>query len=748
MNIKKTIKKVSALVTGAAMLGATVMGALAYDLGDYPHPFVNSDGAFSGYIVVGSKGTNAAGLAQDMVGAVDIGASLQAAAKSPVAVSGGSVAVAGGKDYDQIPLNAAWSAVTLTDTKLDGFVDDTTDFNDEDVDYHDELILGANSLTLEASGTAGSSAAAEDFGADPYMTVNKNLIEYNVVFDDNVTIDDVASSETLEFYFLGKLITLQDIDADGLGMTVEASSEQFLEEGDTVTIDGKKVTLVRVGSTSVIVDVDGQREVLATGTPEKFEDADDFEVEVQSIFYIEGAPDNGANLKLGDKLTESASDGDSAELFGEPSREQDSEWHWVIRMNETSGEQYIGLKQTINRVDLDCNSDTERCAIALGDSLDFPNNYISIEFAELEEPADPAMITATIDESGMDLDDNSGTTRTDAQGITFETDTGKDDFAIGNTESEEVYVVQNTTGGTEIWYKDGDDEMLSSASYFDVKIDDDYLRITPPSDLDKAFTDFANYSEAWSAMYYGDGTPVDSFYFWANVDYDYYGLTDESESGELQYSVDANTTTASIGTKDYDYLTESGVLFMDPQSQLDSGQPLVFYVPTNQQKGTIVVKSTGTTVSQAADDSGAYQVNMIPTGLAILDSEAADLLGEENLIVVGGPYVNSIAATLMGDPTPDQINAMFEPGKAKIKLFEDQNAILVAGYSAQDTTGAARVLATYFEPDYALSGDEVEVVVPNLDELSVREPTLPSTTDDIQADVAGAGDNQTPPASE
>lgn len=737
MNIKKTIKKMSALATGAAMLGATVMGAMAYDLGDYPYPYVDSDGAFSGYVVVGSKGSNAAGLAQDMVGAVDIGVSLQAASKSPVAVSGGSVSVAGGKEYDETAINAAWTAVTLTDTKLDGFVDDKTDFLDTDVDYHDELVLGTNSLIIESSTTAVSSAAKEDFASDLYLTVAKDLITYKVVFEDNVSFNDISSTEELEFYFLGKWLTVQSADSDGLGMTVEASSEQFLEEGDSVTIAGKKVTLVRVGSTSAIVEVDGQREVISeTGGSQKFEDAGDFEVDVQSIFYIEGASDNGANLKMGDDLTQTADDGQSAEIFGEPTREQDSEWHWVIRLNESVGSQYIGLQQTIDRVDLDCDSDTERCALALGESLDFPNNYISIEFAELEEPADPVKITVSIDESGMDLDDDAGTTRTDVKGLIFETDSGNEDFTIGTAESEEVYVVDNA-GTVEIWYKDGDDEVKSTATYFDVKIDDDYARIQPPADLDRtvAAADLDNFTDAWSTTFYGNGVAIDSWYYWVDVDNDYFGATDEAEAAEFKYSVHANTTTENHGTTDYDIVTEFGALVMDPESQFDGGSPFEFYMPTNQQKGTIVVKSTGTTTTEAADDSGVYQVNMIPTGLAILDSDAEDLLGEENLIVVGGPYVNAIAATLMGDPTPEQIDKMFQPGKAKIKLFADQNAILVAGYSAQDTTGAARVLATYFEADHTLSGDEVEVVVPNLDELSVREPTLPSMADDVESTV-------------
>ena len=66
----RAIKKRVALATGATMLGATVMGAMAADLANYPAPFVDGC-SFSGAIVVGD---NAA--AEDVIGAVDISSTL------------------------------------------------------------------------------------------------------------------------------------------------------------------------------------------------------------------------------------------------------------------------------------------------------------------------------------------------------------------------------------------------------------------------------------------------------------------------------------------------------------------------------------------------------------------------------------------------------------------------------------------------------------------------------------------------
>jgi hypothetical protein len=731
MNIKQTIKKVSALATGVAMLGATVMGAVAYDLSNYPYPYIQ-DGAFSGKLVIGTKGTPA-GIASDYAGMVDIATSLQAAAKSPIAVSGGTVTVQGGQTYDDQPFNGAWTGVTLKQSKLDGFEDSTFSIDSKDIDYHDELSIPTNATGIETS------AADDSFGADPYMvTRTDDPIQYKVVFDDLVPSSEITSDNTMKFNMLGKQIEVTNIDQDtNLTMTVKASSDHFMEEGDSVTIDGHKVTLQRVGETSVIVDVDGQTQVVDnSGNGKKFDEAGNFEVAVNSIFYVQGASDNGADLSLGNDLTQSVTDGDSAELFGQPKDEQNAEWIWRVRFNETSGAQWVGLEQHIDRTDLDCNSDTERCAIAMGDSLDLPNNYAKIDFYGLKETADYAQVSVQLDDK-IDVNDGNGNSFQNLPGAIFTSDTGKDDFVVDtNTDTSTVYVLDNG-GTTEIWYKDGSDEVqATSAASFKIKRDTDVVTVTPPAvnaDMAGGYTDFSNLTQAWSMDFGG----VDTIYFWTNLSDSkpYFGLKNEDESAELKY---VGSVSDDIGSLDYTYVTDFGAVLSPTQDQLNSGNGghLEFGLPLNQQMGTIVVESKNAAVSNS--DTGAYEINPIGVGAVVKDTDALSMLGNENLIVVGGPFVNSVAADLMGNPTDDQVNQMFEPGRAKIKLYASQNAILVAGYNAQDTVGASRVLADY--GSYDLTGDEVEVVVPSLSTISVTEPTLPSMVDDIQSPAA---DNMT-----
>jgi hypothetical protein len=88
----------------------------------------------------------------------------------------------------------------------------------------------------------------------------------------------------------------------------------------------------------------------------------------------------------------------------------------------------------------------------------------------------------------------------------------------------------------------------------------------------------------------------------------------------------------------------------------------------------------------------------------VKDTELTSAQKAGDLIVVGGPAINSIAAELLGlnaDLVKNQGDASgFAPGMFKIELFEGSNnklsptkvALLVAGYAVDDTSAAAKAL--------------------------------------------------------
>ena len=111
-----------------------------------------------------------------------------------------------------------------------------------------------------------------------------------------------------------------------------------------------------------------------------------------------------------------------------------------------------------------------------------------------------------------------------------------------------------------------------------------------------------------------------------------------------------------------------------------------------------------------------------PIGLSVLDTEVN--YDQTNMIVVGGPCANTMAARLLGNPT--DCEAGFVPGMGMVRSFDTGNnvAVLVAGYSARDTVESSRVLAraaTQNVPGF--SGESVEVVIASAGDVSVRAPS-------------------------
>jgi len=102
-------------------------------------------------------------------------------------------------------------------------------------------------------------------------------------------------------------------------------------------------------------------------------------------------------------------------------------------------------------------------------------------------------------------------------------------------------------------------------------------------------------------------------------------------------------------------------------------------------------------------------ISLLGQDISKLDNEVTDKAAN-NLILVGGSCANTLTSEVMGNPQP--CTKYFEEGKAMIKLYENvfdgnKSALVVAGYSAQDTRNAAAVLKNY--SNYALSGQEIIV---------------------------------------
>ena len=157
----------------------------------------------------------------------------------------------------------------------------------------------------------------------------------------------------------------------------------------------------------------------------------------------------------------------------------------------------------------------------------------------------------------------------------------------------------------------------------------------------------------------------------------------------------------------------------------DDPETVTITYPKAQMLPAVFITSPAAKITSSAPTEAGenvyYETNPIEVGVAVLASQVPDVAAQ-NVISVGGPCANAVSSQLMGNPA--ECSEGFEVGKAVIKLVEHTNGnvgMVVAGYSADDTTRATRVLAKYetWQDSGKLTGTEVEVTGTTFTDISV-----------------------------
>jgi hypothetical protein len=188
------------------------------------------------------------------------------------------------------------------------------------------------------------------------------------------------------------------------------------------------------------------------------------------------------------------------------------------------------------------------------------------------------------------------------------------------------------------------------------------------------------------------------------------------------------TGTEQSNTDLTDYVDPWGT-FVQQNTNSNSAWQKVYFPDMAMRANVYLAPESATTSTSGGEGSVTTQtVQRINVGAALLDSEADSLVGTTNLIVVGGPCANTVAAALMGNPA--QCNAGFEPGKGMIKVFDQSGheSILVAGYEAAETRLASQVLANYDQYRAQLQGQEVVVEGTSLSSVQISAPAASNST--------------------
>jgi hypothetical protein len=240
MNVRKLVKKIVAIGTGALL----VSSAFASSLSEWPMPFVSENGQGDVQFVIGDGSTS------DYLGAIDIAIALQASAvsessvdaggKTAVTVDGGVQLDGGTGDYlifdEDTAAQAALDSDDLPALLADGTLSDDdgkdaadADLTDEETDYEQTLEIGAMDVFF-------GNPEDEDM---PVVYLRQDAAAYSVVveFDDAVDFEAREDGESIEI--MGRTFT---IGKD----TTENTLVLFGSDATTLLVLGSVFLIVKI----------------------------------------------------------------------------------------------------------------------------------------------------------------------------------------------------------------------------------------------------------------------------------------------------------------------------------------------------------------------------------------------------------------------------------------------------------------------------------------------------------------------
>ncbi len=259
MQIRRNVRKLAGLAAGTLLVGSTLLGgALAYDLGDFPAPFATADSVNS-VIVVGSQGSDPAGLASDIVGAINIGAALaQAGVESQtvtVTCEATSAGVTGGVSLsttsNQLHPGDAINKHRQTLTKDDlptVLADGTVEAGGTTYKYQQFLTVGSKVPKISDGGELDYEVPMVEIGTDASQPLYTLKVSFSKPLDLEDAVEDSAEIELFGKTF--KIDSYTNTSTDVTSITLYGASQVLsLDKGQTATFtdaNGEEHTLENV----------------------------------------------------------------------------------------------------------------------------------------------------------------------------------------------------------------------------------------------------------------------------------------------------------------------------------------------------------------------------------------------------------------------------------------------------------------------------------------------------------------------
>lgn len=795
MKVRKAVKKIVALGVGATMLGATLLGATAADLNQFPGMFYDNEGNFDGLFVVGASAD-----APDIVGMNAVSMAVQASAVKKVWVPSGAGTTVEIEDgyllsTSSNPLvlgeNLAKARTTLRDTHLSILDDGEVRIGSSDYDYTQRLTLNDDREVL---------FGAVDNVPRVYVDLKetgRELWNYTFTIDE---LNAVELGESVSIEILGKKFTLDPNmkAADSEFIMYGAEKSTFLELGQqaTVEVGDDSYVLEIVGANSddpnIVLSVNGVKKTLEAGVTQTIAG---LEVFVEDLF-ITNIPtlDASANVFVGSQKVEIQNiDGGGA--FGRI--KINGKTVSGVEASVDSIEEFTTLKVVFSpynlRDDVDGFDRVEY--LFAGDAVSDPlfDSFEVFFQGMTHDLMDEAKAHVLVEPSG----DNFDVTFEDYYGnlVEFEpflNDGGKVDFygesdddeegfnvfdAAANILESSIFALNEIFGsddGTKIYevvriLEDLDDatksevelKNLATGNLRTYKLDDeigdsgvtiDVINETEGIQLSKvtssriflkggqSYIDLSSNTTTGTLTIVEDPTYTDSKQFVLKLDHD---DTDGTISSVTATDISPGNHK---DNKETMYLSQLGSYAVYDTDNKEHFEAWISPDEDNEVTFNVFVAPKG--AETTASGSGHWETTIvdIPQSASVLDTEVTNPTSN-NLIMVGGPCVNSVVATIMG-ADPNNCAAGFVEGKAMIKLFDESDgmasgkvAMLIAGYNAADTRRATTVVSEWKNAEalygMALEGMEVEVAGTSLTDISVGVPTEVEVEveDEVEDDV-------------
>jgi len=651
------------VIGGALLIGSTIGFAIAGSLGA---PLVDNN--INADVVYGT-GSGVAG--SDYTGALDISKDLISTyeANQPDQTSN-IISTEGGITENEIVLGGSIISgkmvSTLTDNKIPTLIDGKLEWDDgtsskTKFNVHEEIII--NGLEIKTT--------LDDNDYNSTALTNNEGITYKYIFEESLDIDRIGhdDADDLQITILGIEYEVEEMDSNSI--TIVSSEKKFLDEGESTTVDGVTFTVEAVSNDAVIINgviIQEGKTKLVNG----------IKVKVSDIFYI--PKENSVSfvtLKIGKEISETYSNGDEY-------IEDDDTWVWDINNPGEAGG-YIGVHY--DETDIDYDEDI----LYAGGSYLLPEDYAEIKFVGTTS-VDYNDFEVHFDE--RDLHNATVKLHDNVKTLIIEGE-NEDSFTLGSYETDSIYFYNNLNDSVEIYFNDingdiNDDKDIQYYNTYNTSINNTnmFKLINDDSELS---VDLIDDSSDLILSIDGIEIKVDKTSAFTHL-----GDTEEdAESNEV--IVEGRN----IGTYDNDIMDYYGNIIENPESNGDNDR-VVIQVPSEQVYVTIsILGSEGSIIT----DQNATVID--PSSVTSTDTSSDKT---DNLIVVGGSCINSVAAKLLGSDVPicsenfttatgvgagQYLYQVFENPYATNKL-----AILIAGYNAADTTrGVSEFLAGDFSLD-------------------------------------------------